>query len=159
LGGLQTPLIPPVGRWLASSRLLPQAVAGIARLPGTVERMLRDTGSHLEALDARWYRTLAESPRHVAGALAMMSMWDTRPLARDLPRLVPPLFLFAGVQDKFIPLSHAYDIQKLLPAARVIELPALGHLAHEERPRDVHAQMVAIMRSSSAAPHHSEHAT
>ncbi len=156
LGGLQTPLIPPVGRLLASSRLLPQAVAAIARMPGTVERMLRDTGSNLETLDTAWYRRLAETPRHVAGAVGMMSMWDTRPLARDLPHLKPALFLFAGVQDKFIPLSHAYDVQRLVPSARVIELPGLGHLAHEERPLDVHAQMVAIMRSSAEAPPHSD---
>jgi magnesium chelatase accessory protein len=148
LGGLQTPLIPTVGRVLAGSTLLPELVARVARLPGTVERMLRDTGSRLEPTDVNLYRKLAESPRHVAGALGMMSMWDTRPLERELPLLAPRLSLLAAVQDKFIPLSHAYDVQKRVPRSRVIELPGLGHLAHEERPLDVHAKIVEVVRSS-----------
>jgi putative magnesium chelatase accessory protein len=152
LGGLQTPLIPAVGRAIASSSMLPQVVAGIARVPGAVERMLRDTGSNLEPVDVQSYRLLAESPRHVAAAVGMMAMWDTRPLAQELPRLDTNLTLIAGVQDKFVPLSHAYDVARLVPGARVIEMAGLGHLAHEERPDDVHAEIAKIVRSSTQTP-------
>jgi putative magnesium chelatase accessory protein len=137
LGGMQSPLAPPLGRWIAGAKLLPQSIAGLARWPGSIERMLRDTGSNLEPRDIALYRRLAESPRHVAGALGMMAMWDPRPLARELPLLRVPLWLIAGSNDRFIPPRMAHDAAALVPGAKVIELRGLGHLAHEERPDEV----------------------
>ncbi len=151
LGGLQSPLLPPIGRMLASTTLLPSMIAKAARLPGSVEQMLRSTGSNIEARDATLYRRLAESPRHVAGALGMMSMWDPRPLARDLPKLAVPLYLVACDRDRFIPSRVAHEVAALVPQARVIELHGLGHLAHEERADEVLRALQPILSGTMAA--------
>ena len=69
----------------------------------------------------------------------MMATWDPRPLARDLPRLAAPLHLFTGGRDGMIPPDEARKVRQLVPGAELVELPELGHLAHEEDPDRVAA--------------------
>jgi len=66
----------------------------------------------------------------------MMARWDLVPLLRDLPRLVPRLTLVVGSQDRAVPPAQAERIRERLPAARLVTMPGLGHLAHEERPEE-----------------------
>jgi magnesium chelatase accessory protein len=56
-------------------------------------------------------------------------------LLRDLPRLGTALFLMVGSRDRAVPPMQARRIQAILPAARIITLEGLGHLAHEESPQ------------------------
>jgi magnesium chelatase accessory protein len=77
----------------------------------------------------------------------MMAHWDLRPLARDLPRLQPPLLLVVGDADRFIPPSEAETLRALLPSAQITHLPGLGHLAHEEKPRTVATRVTRFARS------------
>ena len=58
-------------------------------------------------------------------------------LLRDLPRLGTALFLMVGSRDRAVPPMQARRIQAILPAARIITLEGLGHLAHEEAPTRV----------------------
>lgn len=69
----------------------------------------------------------------------MMAGWDLAALARDLPRLAPPLLLLHGDRDTAIPIAGARDAAAIVGDGRVVPLAGLGHLAHEERPGEAAA--------------------
>jgi magnesium chelatase accessory protein len=115
------PFVPKLFAWRAANR----AVA---------ERLLRDTGSTIDARGVDLYARLFRRAGHLSGALRMMANWDLRPMLRDLPRLHPDLLLVVGANDRTIPPAKARRVREILPAARIETLPGLGHLAHEERP-------------------------
>lgn len=115
------PFVPRLFAWRAADR----AVA---------ERLLRDTGSRIDARGVDLYARLFRRSGHLAGALRMMADWDLRPLLQDLPRLATDLVLAVGEGDRTIAPAQARRIARIVPRARVETLPRLGHLMHEERP-------------------------
>lgn len=140
LEGLAGLVFSPMARLAAASGLVPQLFAWHARLdPGMIDGLLRDTGSRIDARGAALYARLARRPGHVAGALAMMAGWDLAALLRDLPGLPGRLLLLVGRNDRTVPPAAARRVRELLPAAELVYLPGLGHLAHEERPGEVAA--------------------
>ena len=64
----------------------------------------------------------------------MMADWDLESLHRDLPRLRTRMLLVHGDRDAAIPLSSVRQAARVVDGARLVILPGLGHLAHEERP-------------------------
>lgn len=132
----------PIARLLTLTSLVPRLFAWQAEDRRAVERLIRDTGSAIDAAGMNFYARLARSPCHVAAALDMMANWDLRGMQRDLGRLGPPLLLITGANDRTIPPSESGRVQSLLPRAEAESLPRLGHLAHEEQPRRV-AEMIA----------------
>jgi magnesium chelatase accessory protein len=118
----------PVVPWLLSRRAADRAV---------VERLLRGTGSALTEAQMGYYARLFRCPRHVGAALGMMAAWDLHALCRALPRLGTPLALVVGANDRTVPPAQAKRVQAMVPGARRVVLPGLGHLAHEERPAEV----------------------
>jgi magnesium chelatase accessory protein len=100
-------------------------------------KLLRDTGSEIGPRGVELYTRLFGYPGHIRAALTMMAQWQLRPLLRDLPRLVPALFLLVGSRDRAVPPMQARRIQAIQPAARIITLEGLGHLAHEEAPERI----------------------
>ena len=75
----------------------------------------------------------------------MMASWDLAALAHDLPRLATPLLLLHGDRDAAIPIGSAREAAALVGDGRLVPLPGLGHLAHEERPADVAALIHAFL--------------
>jgi magnesium chelatase accessory protein len=124
-------------RMLAGLPFVPRAFAWLASDSGVAERLLRDTGSRIEPRGVELYGRLFRKPGHLRSALGMMAGWDLRPLLRDLPRLAPQLVLLVGAVDRTVPPADAARVRAILPATRVVTLPGLGHLAHEERPEEV----------------------
>lgn len=145
-GGLLAPLAQPLARLFAALDPVARLLAARARQPGTVERLIAGTGSRLppEAIDA--YRELLGRESHVAATLAMMAHWDLQGLKEELRGLEPALCLVVGEADRTVPASQATGIAEQAPRARVIRLPGLGHLAHEERPLDVLGVIVDAMQ-------------
>lgn len=131
-------------RLLAGLPFVPRAFAWLASDRGVAERLLRDTGSRLDARGVELYARLLRRPGHLRAALGMMAGWDLRPLLRDLPRLAPPLTLFVGERDRTIPPADAARVRGILPAVQVVTLPGLGHLAHEEAPARVAGLLEAM---------------
>ncbi|WP_372621413.1 alpha/beta fold hydrolase BchO [Falsiroseomonas sp.] len=117
------PFVPSLFAWRASNR----AVA---------ERLLQDTGSRIDARGVDLYARLFRHSSHVSAALGMMANWDLIPLLRDLPRLKPRLVLVVGSQDRSVPPAQAERVRTRLPTARILKMQGLGHLAHEEKPRE-----------------------
>ncbi|HQT75635.1 MAG: alpha/beta hydrolase [Rhodospirillales bacterium 20-64-7] len=144
--GMTHDIFAPVARFLASSRLTAAAFSTFVGSRPSVERLLRSTGSHIDAEGVRYYGRLTANPGHVHGALALMANWDLRPLLRELPRLAARLILVVGRSDGMVPPAEAYRVRAAVPTAEIIALPGLGHLAHEERPEEI----VRIIRQAVA---------
>ncbi len=162
LVGLNAAMLPPPGavgealqplaRLIAGLPLLPQVFAWRAGDRAVVDQLLRNTGSSLDPAGEALYRRLARSSRQVAGALGMMAGWDLRPLARELPRLKPKLRLVVGSNDRMVPPAEAQRVRDLLPSTQVVEMPGLGHLAHEERPAETAEILACAARSVGVLP-------
>ena len=141
--GLAGRLFPGLAKLLFNNAFTPQLFARRAKVPGEVGRfMYRNTGSRLDAEGVALYTRLLATPAHCAGALSMMADWDLDALRRDLPGLTTPLLLIHGEGDTAIPLRSVRDAAALLPNARLVSLPRLGHLAHEENAAAVAAVML-----------------
>jgi magnesium chelatase accessory protein len=97
------------------------------------------------------YARLFGTAGHVEGVLAMMANWNLRELQRDLPRLKTPLVMVTGGKDHTVPADEAFRVRDVTPAAKVICLRHLGHLAHEERPREIADLIFKLIDDSSAS--------
>jgi magnesium chelatase accessory protein len=134
LGGVAGQIFSPLARALVGLPFVPWLVAWRAADRATVEKLLRETGSRLDAQGLDLYARLFRRPGHVAGTLAMMAAWDLPGFARDLPRLATPLTLVSALGDRTISPETARRVRGILPAATLVDWPGLGHLAHEEDP-------------------------
>jgi magnesium chelatase accessory protein len=123
----------PLAKLLSFNPWIPRLLARRALDRNAVERLVEGTGSRLSARQVDLYVRLLGRAAHVQGALDMMANWDLRALARDLPRLTVPLTLVVAERDRTVPPAQADQLRALLPAARIVRLPGLGHLAHEEQ--------------------------
>lgn len=137
-------LFPSLARALFLNPLAPVMFAGQANAR-SVGRLIAGTGSHLNDRGLALYLRLFETSSHVAGAIAMMAQWDLEALTADLPRLAPELVLIVGESDKAVPPAQAKTVCGLAPKARIVSLPNLGHLAHEEAPDVVAPAILAAL--------------
>lgn len=125
-------LFSPMAKLLALNPLVPRAFAFGATQRWVVERLLRGTGSTIDADGVALYQQLVSTPAHAAAALAMMANWDLEALRDALPQLAVPLALIVGSGDLAVPPSHAEQLRGIVPHVDVQALAGLGHLAHEE---------------------------
>ena len=152
LDGLAGRMFLPAARLLAAASFVPRFFAWRAGDDRLVRTLVDSTGSRLDDVGLALYARLMRNPGHGAGALAMMANWDLRPMETDLRRLAVPLTLVAAGKDLTIPPLQARRVQALVPGARLIELPGLGHLAHEERPDDIAAIVLEVARERGLLP-------
>ena len=138
------PVYSALAKILTLNPLVPWAFSRYAGGKGGVERLLEETGSRIDARGIALYRKLAGNSSHVGATLRMMANWNLAELQRDLPRLHTPLHLLAGAKDRTISPEQAFDVRRLLPRTSIEQLPGLGHLAHEERPVEIAARIIAI---------------
>jgi len=146
--GLAGQLFAPVARLLGRSALVPRVFSWRAGDRAAVARLIRGTGSTLEPESLDFYARLFRRPAHAAAALRMMANWDLRALRCELDRLQPELVLVVGENDTAVPPAQAETVAPLVPRARLVRLPGLGHLAHEEDPKAIAAM---LRRSAQAA--------
>lgn len=134
----------PVAKLLAGAPAVPNLLSWRAEKMDRVARVLRGTGSRIDATGLELYSRLFRSPGHVAAALGMMANWELRSLTYDLPRLRVPLFLVAGGDDAAIPPQQAFKVRDMLPSATITFLRGLGHLAHEEDPETISSYIEGV---------------
>jgi magnesium chelatase accessory protein len=140
--GIAAPLMGPLAKLLAANPFVPMLFSWQAADGRVVQKLLKGTGSIIDATGEKLYARLARRSGHAGAALTMMANWDLATFSERLPALCPRLLLVVGENDRSIPPSDALKIQRLLPAAQITRLPGLGHLAHEERP----AELVKIIQ-------------
>ncbi len=151
LPGMPVPLFLAVGRLMVATPLLPRLVARRAADGRMVQKLMESTGSVIDPAGVALYQRLVSNPAHVRDVLSMMAHWDLRALQRDLPRLTVPLVLVATGNDRTVPPAESGRVSRLVPGARLVELPGLGHLAHEERP-EAFAALIGEAARESVAP-------
>lgn len=143
LGDQHAAFFTRTARLLVGLPFVPSLFAWRAADKAVAERLLTDTGSRIDAQGVDYYARLFRQSGHLAAALGMMANWDLVPLLRDLPRLAPRLLLVVGAKDRAVPPAQADRVRARLPSARIITLPGLGHLAHEEAPDQAAAIIIA----------------
>lgn len=137
LDGLVGRVSSPLAKLMVLNPLVPPWFAWRASDPRFVTRLLRSTGSRIDEDGLRLYGLLLRSRPHVAAALGMMARWDLTSLVRELGGLGAPLVLVVAEGDRFVAPDDARRVRERLPAAELVSLPGLGHLAHEERPDEI----------------------
>ena len=143
-------VFPAMARLLFLNPLAIQTFAWRASRPGAVARLIQGTGSTIDAAGLHDYGRLFATTGHVAGALGMMAHWDLAPLVRDMRGFPRPLTLVSAENDRAVHPKVARGVAAIVPGSRVITLPGVGHLAHEESP-EVAANIIreaAVWRSS-----------
>ena len=135
--GLAAKLFPSLARLLFVNPFAPHFFARLARTSGETARFLeRSTGSRIDAAGIDGYQRLFATPGHCSGAITMMADWDLPALKRALAQLATPLLLIHGDKDAAIPLATAREAAAMVGSGRLVILPGLGHLAHEEKPEE-----------------------
>lgn len=148
VGAAKLMALNPVTPWLFAMR---------ARDPVAVRRLLDGTGSKIDPIDETIYRRLAATTSHAAGALGMMAGWDLAAFQDDLPKLATPLLLVVGDADAMVPPGRAAGVARLARSARVVRLPGLGHLAHEEDPEAIRALIEEFAPARAEPPKRTAH--
>lgn len=155
---------------LAFARLYPRRVSGLALVAShpyadppdrqearlVTARAVAEQGVELvansmpEKLTAdpalqRDLRTLALR-QPVAGVTGALRAMASRPDSMDLLRGFDfPVVVVHGVQDGIVPLQFARDVQAALPAARIAELPAAGHMPMMESPQETATALLNLL--------------
>lgn len=130
-------LFPAMARLLALTPFVARAFSRMFGTPAQAERLIVSTGSRLDAAGLAQYLHLLRRPAHVDATLAMMAQWSLDPLLARLPRLAVPVLLITGGADRAVPPAVSRDAVQRIAGARWVDLPGLGHLAHEEDPAAV----------------------
>lgn len=125
-------MFPLLARVLSVTPFVPRFVSRLWGNRPTVRRLLASTGSRLDEAGLAQYTTLVQDAAHVEGTLGMMAQWQLDPLMARLPELTTPTLLIATTGDKVVPARVSREAAGAMPAASHVELPTLGHLAHEE---------------------------
>ena len=147
-GGDAARWLSPVAKLLFFNRYMPRLFAWQAGNQAAVERLIRNTGSTIDAEGIDQYRILVANPGHVAAALGMMASWDLQSLARDLGKVKVPVLLIAGQNDKAIKSEDIFHLRKTMSHAKTEVMPGLGHLAHEEAPDAVAQSILRFARET-----------
>jgi len=144
-GGRAAGLFMPVARALATNPWTTRFLVWNARRPGTVDLLLRDTGSVIDERGHRLYQRLAHNEVHLRAVLRMMAQWELEPFARELPQLQGRVTLISSAQDGTVPPSISARAAALIPGSNLITLPRWGHLGHEEAPAEWASLMLQAM--------------
>jgi len=112
---------------------------------GRARRLIASTGSTLDAAGYQLYARLISDRAHVDGTLRMMAQWDIGALIARLPRIATECRFLTGARDGTVPPLVAERAAAALPRASVVMLPGLGHLAQEEAPDRVAAELLRAL--------------
>lgn len=70
--------------------------------------------------------------------------------ATDLARIKAPSLILWGEADVIIPIEQGRRMEELIPNARLISYPDVGHAAQEEAPDETAADVIAFLESSTS---------
>ena len=88
-------------------------------------------------------------PASLLTQLLAMAEADQRDL---LPRIAVPTLLIWGELDARSPLTVAHQLERAIPGARLVVIPACGHVSHLEQPERFNAAVREFCRAHSRLP-------
>lgn len=135
--GVAGVVFPILAKTIAALPLAAEFVSATSARGGSVDRILKSTGSTLPPEDIDLYRRLVASPGHVNATLKMMAQWQLDGLLDRLPDNPAKTLLIAADGDKTVLPHTSRNAAAQMPNASCITLPDLGHLAHEEDAQSV----------------------
>lgn len=135
--GVASWLFPLLAKLLALNPLTAPAFSMGRNHQTRAARLIESTGSRLDEAGLAFYARLIANRSHVDGTLQMMSQWNTDPLNRRFEQIGARTLLITGANDRAVAPRISAEAAARLPDARHIDLPDLGHLAHEEAPADI----------------------
>lgn len=100
-----------------------------------------------EALVERYY-DLLRAPGVREASLARLAQTVLEPPEPLLRTIAAPTLLLWGERDGIIPARRAGDFLRSIPNARLVRLPGVGHVPHEEAPRASLAALRSFLASS-----------
>lgn len=140
-------LFPLFARVLAATPFVPDIVTRLWGNRATVERLISSTGSRLDSQGLEQYLRLVQDRAHVDGTLGMMAAWRLETLLARLPHITAPTLLIASSGDRTVPSRISRASAGRMKAAQYVELPRLGHLAHEEAAPEVAAVLLPWLKA------------
>ena len=143
-------LFPVMARVLALLPLVPTVVSKLWGTAARVDSLLASTGSRIDADGRRQYLRLVQDAGHIEGTLGMMAQWQLDPLLARMPLMTAPVLLIASNGDRAVPARISKIAGAQIKDAKIVILPKLGHLAHEEAPTDVAAVILPWLQITSA---------
>ena len=140
--GLAGLLFPVMAKALAAVPFTASLFSGASSNPERIKALISSTGSELDDEGLDLYRRLVGDRAHVDGTLLMMAQWQLNPLLARLPKHPAQVHFIVGDKDTTVPPQVSERAAVRMQNAIVHHMPALGHLAHEERP----AETAALIR-------------
>jgi magnesium chelatase accessory protein len=134
-------LFPVMAKMLALNPFTGLLIAQGGRGVSQVRGILASAGTTLDEVGLARYAYLIGRRAHVDGTLAMMAQWSLDALNAALPSITTPTLFIHGAHDAAVPLRVAERAAQIMPHARLITLPGIGHLAHEEAPASAMAKI------------------
>ncbi|MDO9711093.1 alpha/beta fold hydrolase [Paracraurococcus lichenis] len=120
------PRVPALMRllpWTLPRPLLKHATAGAYAVPGVLTAAVVDR-----------YRDMLLAPGVRQAILDRLPQTVLRRPEPMLATLRMPVLLLWGEEDRAVPVAHAADYLRVLPDARAVVLPGIGHVPMEEAP-------------------------
>jgi len=124
--------------WM-TSRVLPRSVVA-----ASVRNVYGDPGRVTDGLIDRYYELTLRAGNRAALPARFAQMRAGADTALLLGLSAPTLIQWGG-RDRLIPPATAARFQRLLPGARLLVYPALGHVPHEEDPARTAADALAFL--------------
>lgn len=133
-------LFPMLAKFLALNPLT-ASFFSFGATQARARRLIEGTGSSISEDGLAFYTRLIGDRAHVNGALQMMARWELSDLLKDLPNINAQVLFLTGAKDQAVPPDVANRAAARLPNATVRRLDGLGHLAHEEDPARILAEI------------------
>ena len=127
----------------AVARLMRYALPKVL-LRMSLEPAYADTRLMTEEIVTR-YHDMMLAPGVRGALLARMAQMTLREPTAVLKTINAPTLLVWGDKDAMIPVANAQDYLRALPDARLVTLPGVGHLPHEEAPAASLPALVAFL--------------
>ena len=113
--------------------LLPYSLPQWALRMGGVAPAFADDSQLTPQMMQRYHDMMLAPGVRTALLERMRQTRNSDPVSR-LQSIKAPTLLLWGEKDAFIPVSNAQDYLKAMPQARLVTLPGVGHVLHEEAP-------------------------
>ena len=114
--------------------LLPYSLPKWALRMGGVAPAFADNSQLTPPMMQRYHDMMLAPGVRTALLERMRQTRNSDPVAR-LQSITVPTLLIWGEKDAFIPVGNAQDYLKAMPQAKLVTLPGVGHVLHEEAPQ------------------------